>query len=223
MANEQEIGLPPGMHFHLSITGETNNISNGWVPFMWTTAGALLLCTQAYLHGLNRMEPLSLLLDPTCGLPAVTSWNGCYGKLLLNVLASNVGAHVHKYQAHINKLYHEDLRYNFAHERLSVCVEHLRKLWSVTLIALCSWDASYEAGGVIRATIRVSKSPPSSDFSALTKSWWVMTRRTKTIMIINFASFTCCNIKETGEIRYLVLWTPFMNQMHESHWKPTRQ
>lgn len=40
----------------------------------------------------------------------------------------------------------------------------------VTFRALCSSEASYKTGGVIRATIRSSNSPPSSDLRALTKS-----------------------------------------------------
>lgn len=47
----------------------------------------------------------------------------------------------------------------------------------VTLSALCSWLASYSTGGVSRATIRSSNSPPSSDFKALTRSWLMRVRK----------------------------------------------
>lgn len=54
------------------------------------------------------------------------------------------------------------------------CVGELMKRSAGTFRALCSCEASYSMGGVIKATIRLSNRPPSSDFSALTKSWWFM-------------------------------------------------
>lgn len=70
------------------------------------------------------------------------------------------------------------------------CAEHLMKRSAVTFRALCSWDASYSMGGVIKATIRLSNRPPSSDFSALTKSWWFMIKKTILIWFgMTFALF----------------------------------
>lgn len=57
------------------------------------------------------------------------------------------------------------------------CVEGLMKRSAGTFRALCSWEASYSTGGVIKATIRLSNRPPSSDFSALTRSWWYRIER----------------------------------------------
>lgn len=50
------------------------------------------------------------------------------------------------------------------------CAKDPKKRSAGTFRALCSCEASYSTEGVIKATIRLSNRPPTSDFSALTKS-----------------------------------------------------